>query len=220
MKLSKKIITKSSDLADRGYLLPRYDVEKVTRKTLEDPRWVQLGAGNIFRAFLAPHQQQLLNEGVVDTGIIVAEGYDTEIIETYKESLKNLGKNGVKVICYNFMPIFDWTRTEMFHPLPDGSTALFFDKEKITSINPQELVEMVEKESRGLTLPGWEPERLAKIKELFVAYEGFTDDKLRENFHYFIDAIMPTCEEYDIKMAIHPDDPPFSIFGLPRLANS
>ncbi len=81
MKLSKKIITKSSDLADRGYLLPRYDVEKVTRKTLEDPRWVQLGAGNIFRAFLAPHQQQLLNEGVVDTGIIVAEGYDTEIID-------------------------------------------------------------------------------------------------------------------------------------------
>ncbi len=81
MKLSKKIITKSSDLADRGYLLPRYDVEKVTRKTLEDPRWVQLGAGNIFRAFLAPHQQQLLNEGVVDTGIIVAEGYDTEMID-------------------------------------------------------------------------------------------------------------------------------------------
>ena len=81
MKLSKKIITKSSDLADRGYLLPRYDVDKVTRKTLEDPRWVQLGAGNIFRAFLAPHQQQLLNEGVVDTGIIVAEGYDTEIID-------------------------------------------------------------------------------------------------------------------------------------------
>lgn len=77
----QKIITKSSDLADRGYLLPRYDVEKVTRKTLEDPRWVQLGAGNIFRAFLAPHQQQLLNEGVVDTGIIVAEGYDTEIID-------------------------------------------------------------------------------------------------------------------------------------------
>lgn len=77
----QKIITKSSDLADRGYLLPRYDVEKVTRKTLEDPRWVQLGAGNIFRAFLAPHQQQLLNEGVVDTGIIVAEGYDTEMID-------------------------------------------------------------------------------------------------------------------------------------------
>ena len=77
----QKIITKSSDLADRGYLLPRYDVEKVTRKTLEEPRWVQLGAGNIFRAFLAPHQQQLLNEGVVDTGIIVAEGYDTEIID-------------------------------------------------------------------------------------------------------------------------------------------
>lgn len=141
-------------------------------------------------------------------------------IETYKECLKNLGKNGVKVVCYNFMPIFDWTRTDMFHPLADGSTALFFDKEKILSLDPQELVDMVEKESNGLTLPGWEPERLARIKELFAAYEGFTDDRLRENFKYFIDAIIPTCEEYDIKMAIHPDDPPFSIFGLPRLVNN
>lgn len=141
-------------------------------------------------------------------------------IDTYKESLKNLGKNGVKVVCYNFMPIFDWTRTDMFHPLEDGSTALFFDKAKIMSIEPQELVDMVEKESQGLTLPGWEPERLSRIKDLFVAYEGFTDDKLRENFKYFMDAIIPVCEEYDIKMAIHPDDPPFPIFGLPRLVNN
>ncbi|MCB5955172.1 mannonate dehydratase [Enterococcus sp. CWB-B31] len=141
-------------------------------------------------------------------------------IETYKECLKNLGKNGVKVVCYNFMPIFDWTRTDMFHPLPDGSTSLFFEKEKIMSLDPQELVNMMEKESNGLTLPGWEPERLAHIKDLFTAYDGFTDDKLRENFKYFMDAIIPTCEEYDIKMAIHPDDPPFSIFGLPRLVNT
>lgn len=141
-------------------------------------------------------------------------------IETYKECLKNLGKNGVKVVCYNFMPIFDWTRTDMFHPLEDGSTALYFDKEKIMSLDPQELVDMVEKESNGLTLPGWEPERLARIKELFKAYEGFDDDRLRENFAYFMNAIIPTCEEYDIKMAIHPDDPPFSIFGLPRLVNT
>lgn len=148
-------------------------------------------------------------------------GLDTrdEYIETYKATLKNLAKNGVKVVCYNFMPIFDWTRTDMFHPLSDGSTALFFDKAKILSIDPQELVDMVEKESHGLTLPGWEPERLARIKDLFVAYQGFDDDRLRENFKYFIDAIIPTCEEFDIKMAIHPDDPPFSIFGLPRLVN-
>lgn len=151
----------------------------------------------------------------IKLGLSTRDGY----IDTYKETLKNLAKHGVKVVCYNFMPIFDWTRTDMFHPLPDGSTALFFDKAKIMSINPQELVDMVEKESHGLTLPGWELERLARIKDLFVAYEGFDDDKLRENFKYFIDAIIPTCEEFDIKMAIHPDDPPFSIFGLPRLVN-
>ncbi|WP_270659801.1 mannonate dehydratase [Enterococcus thailandicus] len=141
-------------------------------------------------------------------------------IENYKKTLENLAKHGVKVVCYNFMPIFDWTRTDMFHPLEDGSTALFFDKSKILSINPQELVAMVEKESHGLTLPGWEPERLAKIKELFAAYDGFDDDQLRANFKYFMDAIIPTCEAFDIKMAIHPDDPPFSIFGLPRLVNN
>lgn len=141
-------------------------------------------------------------------------------IETYKTCLKNLAANGVKVVCYNFMPIFDWTRTDMFHPLADGSTALFFDKEKIINADPQELVDMVEKESNGLTLPGWEPERLARIKELFQAYEGFDEERLRENFKYFMDAIIPTCEEYDIKMAIHPDDPPFPIFGLPRLVNN
>ncbi|MBP1042508.1 mannonate dehydratase [Vagococcus sp. BWB3-3] len=141
-------------------------------------------------------------------------------IKVYQESLKNLGKNGVKVVCYNFMPIFDWTRTEMFHPLEDGSTALFFGKGKIMAINPQELVEMVAEESQGLTLPGWEPERLKGIKALFQAYDGMTEERLRENFRYFIDAIIPTCEAFDIKMAIHPDDPPFSIFGLPRLVNN
>lgn len=143
-----------------------------------------------------------------------------QYIETYKETLINLAKHGVKVVCYNFMPIFDWTRTDMFHPLSDGSTALFFDKAKIMAIDPQELVALVEKESNGLTLPGWEPERLARIKDLFVAYEGFDEKRLRANFKYFMDAIIPTCEAYDIKMAIHPDDPPFSIFGLPRLVNN
>ena len=142
------------------------------------------------------------------------------LIETYKACLKNLAKNGVKVVCYNFMPVFDWTRTDMFHPLPDGSTALFFEREKIINLTPQEMVELVEKESHGLTLPGWEPDRMSRIKELFQAYEGFTEEKLRENFKYFIDAIIPTCEAYDIKMAIHPDDPPFEIFGLPRLVNN
>lgn len=143
-----------------------------------------------------------------------------QYIQNYIETLTNLAEVGVKVVCYNFMPVFDWTRTELFHQLEDGSTALYMDKDKILSLDPQELIEMFEGGSQGLTLPGWEPERMAKIKELFQAYDGITEDRLRENFKYFIDAIMPTCEKYDIKMAIHPDDPPFPIFGLPRLVNN
>lgn len=149
-------------------------------------------------------------------------GYPTrdKYIENYKQTLINLAKYGVKVVCYNFMPVFDWTRTDMFHELPDGSTALFFERNKIMEIEPQELVRMVSEESQELTLPGWEPERLSKIKDLFKAYEGFDSEDLRNNFKYFIDAIIPTCEEHDIKMAIHPDDPPFPIFNLPRLVNN
>lgn len=141
-------------------------------------------------------------------------------IDIYKDTLKNLAKYGVKVVCYNFMPIFDWTRTDLFHPLEDGSTAMFFEKEKIVSATPQELIDMMQKENKEFTMPGWEPERLSKIKELFTLYEGIDDTKLLENFKYFIDSIIPVCEEFDIKMAIHPDDPPFSIFGLPRLVNN
>lgn len=141
-------------------------------------------------------------------------------IENYKQTLVNLSKYGVKVVCYNFMPIFDWTRTEMFHPLEDGSTSLHFDKKKILSLEPQELIAIFESDANGLTLPGWEPERMARIKDLFKAYDGFKEEDLRESFRYFIDSIIPICEEYDIKMAIHPDDPPFEIFDLPRLVNN
>ena len=143
-----------------------------------------------------------------------------EHIANYITTLENLAAAGVKVVCYNFMPVFDWTRTELFRPLADGSTAMYMDKAQIIDTDPQQLISMFEKGSKGLTLPGWEPERMAKIKELFVAYEGITGDELRANFKYFIDAIIPTCEKHDIKMAIHPDDPPFEIFNLPRLVNN
>ncbi|MBF6978536.1 mannonate dehydratase [Aerococcaceae bacterium zg-BR22] len=143
-----------------------------------------------------------------------------EYIDNYKETLINLAKHGVKVVCYNFMPIFDWTRSDLFHPLEDGSTALYFEKDKIMSFEPTELLSIFNNNTTNFTLPGWEPERMNRIKELFEAYENITEDKLRENFKYFIDAIVPVCEKWDIKMAIHPDDPPFSIFGLPRLVNN
>ncbi|MDD6401524.1 MAG: mannonate dehydratase [Lachnospiraceae bacterium] len=137
-------------------------------------------------------------------------------IENYKKTLYNLKEFGVKVVCYNFMPVFDWTRTDLYHPLPDGSTALYYEKDKIKQ-DPMEMAEYILNNTKGYTMPGWEPERMAKLKTLFEQYEGVTKEKLWDNLKYFLEALMPVCHECGIKMAIHPDDPPWDIFGLPRL---
>lgn len=140
-------------------------------------------------------------------------------IENYKETIRNLAAYGIEVICYNFMPIFDWIKTDLDYRLADGSSTMAFEKAGIDK-DPEEIVKEVEESSSGYTLPGWEPERLAHVKELFAAYKDVDDDKLRENFAYFLKAIIPTCEEVGIKMAVHPDDPPYSIFGLPRIVKN
>ena len=137
-------------------------------------------------------------------------------IENYKQTLRNLAKFGVKVVCYNFMPVFDWTRTDLFHPLPDGSTALYYEKSRIKQ-DPEEMAQYILENCKGYTMPGWEPERLANLKELFALYKDTDKEALWANLKYFLEALMPTCHECDIKMAIHPDDPPWDIFGLPRL---
>lgn len=137
-------------------------------------------------------------------------------IENYKQTLRNLAKFGVKVVCYNFMPVFDWTRTDLFHPMLDGSTALYYEKDKIID-DPQAMATYILKTSKGYTMPGWEPERMARLNELFAAYKPVDKTKLWNNLKYFLEAIMPVCHQCDIKMAIHPDDPPWDIFGLPRL---
>lgn len=141
-------------------------------------------------------------------------------IKNYIKTIKNLEKAGIKVICYNFMPIFDWTRSDLAKELPDGSNALSYDQRIIGQIKDvQGFVDNIRAESNDFEMPGWEPERLETIQELFHLYEGVTSDKLFDNLKYFLEAIMPTCEECDIKMAIHPDDPPWDIFGIPRIAN-
>lgn len=137
-------------------------------------------------------------------------------IENYKETIKNLAAYGIKVICYNFMPIFDWVRTDLHYMLADGSTDLAF-QHKIVEGSPDDIIKSVQKNSNGFILPGWEPERLAEVKKLFKAYENVDENKLAENMEYFLKAIMPTCEKYDVKMAMHPDDPPRPLFGLPRI---
>ena len=141
-------------------------------------------------------------------------------IENYCENIRRLGKAGVKCICYNFMPVFDWTRTELARVRPDGSTVLAYNQKAVDAIDPTKMFDSIAGEMNGTVMPGWEPERMAKIKDLFKMYEGTTEDLLFERLKYFLDAIMPVCDKYDINMAIHPDDPAWSVFGLPRIINS
>ncbi|AKG74978.1 mannonate dehydratase [Salinicoccus halodurans] len=141
-----------------------------------------------------------------------------EYIENYKISLRNVAKAGAKVVCFNFMPVFDWTRTDLYKELEDGSTALFYEKSKVDNMDPNELISQTT--SSGYTMPGWEPERLKMITESFKAYESVDEEQLWNNLEYFLHEILPIAEEEDIKMAIHPDDPPWSVFNLPRIINS
>ncbi len=139
-------------------------------------------------------------------------------IEHYAETLRNLAKFGVKVVCYNFMPVFDWTRTELFRKMEDGSTALYYEKDRVRGdyrAMAQYILDFTEQ--YGMSFPGWEPERMAQLDGLFRAYAGVDHEKLWGNLQYFLEALMPVCRETGIKMAIHMDDPPWDIFGLPRL---
>lgn len=140
-----------------------------------------------------------------------------EYIQNYIETLENLGKNDIHLVCYNFMPVFDWTRSELARVRKDGSTVLAYNQDTIDKINPQDMFNSITSDSNGFVMPGWEPERLAKLKELFAAYKDVDSEKLFNNLVYFLKAIRPVCEKYDIKMAIHPDDPSWPIFGLPRI---
>ncbi|OPJ59364.1 mannonate dehydratase [Clostridium chromiireducens] len=138
-------------------------------------------------------------------------------IANYITTLERLGQEGIDVVCYNFMPVFDWTRSDLAKVRPDGSTVLSYDQELVDKINPENLLSSMDSKSNGFMLPGWEPERMARIKELFEMYKDVDNEKLFSNLKYFLEAIMPTCEKYNIKMAIHPDDPAWPVFGLPRI---
>ena len=133
-------------------------------------------------------------------------------IENYKTSIRRLGAEGVKVICYNFMPVFDWTRSQLDHVLEDGSTTLVYFKEHVGKMNPL---------SGELSLPGWDASYTKEsIRHLFAEYEKVDEEALWSNLAYFLNEIIPVAEEAGVKMAIHPDDPPWSIFGLPRIITS
>ena len=177
------------------------------------------------------------------------------LIENYKKSLINLGKAGVKTVCYNFMPVIDWIRTDLEHLWEDGTSSLYFDKirfayfdclilqraeaEKdytvnelkqmyeldkvITDAEKEELVDTIIVKTQGFVngnIKNGDKTPVDTFHHLLAPYKGIDRDALRENLRYFLQAIMPVCDEYGINMCIHPDDPPFPVLGLPRIVTS
>lgn len=178
-----------------------------------------------------------------------------ELIEKYKISLANLGRAGVHTICYNFMPVLDWARTDLAHPNPDGTSSLYFShaefayfdceilkrkgaeqdytaatldlvkemKEKFTPEDEHRLVENIIVKTQGFVngnITEDDENPVAIFRSLLHLYDGITPEKLRENMKYFLEAIMPVCDEWDMRMCVHPDDPPLQILGLPRIVTN
>lgn len=175
-----------------------------------------------------------------------------EQIEIYKQSMRNLAAEGVKTICYNFMPILDWARTDLEYPNPDGTSNLYFNraefayfdihilkrenaekdwtdsdlarveelKSKMTPEGERRLIDNIIIKTQGFVSGNFSESDYApveKFRSMLKLYEGIDKNQLRENMKYFLEAIMPVCEETDIKMCVHPDDPPMPVFGLPRI---
>ena len=176
-----------------------------------------------------------------------------DLIEKYKESLRNLGKAGVKTICYNFMPVLDWARTDLEYPNPDGTSNLYFNRAEFAYFDihilkrdgaekdydpetlrrmredvaplmdkdaEKRLVENIIVKTQGFVngnISEDDLEPVNKFRSLLELYSGIDADQLRANMAYFLNAIMPVCDEYGIDMCVHPDDPPMPILGLPRI---
>ena len=133
------------------------------------------------------------------------------LIANFQQNIRNCAAAGVKVICYNFMPVFDWTRTEMARQLPDGSLTLAFDAQAVARIDPE----------MGIALPGWDASyKPEALKSLLDEYRSVSEEILWGNLEYFLKAIVPVAEAAGIRMAMHPDDPPRPIFGLPRIVKN
>lgn len=129
------------------------------------------------------------------------------LIQNYAQTILNLGKVSVKCICYNFMPVFDWLRTNLHTPRADGSNALSYCHEELMGLDPHDL-----------HLPGWDESYTQdELETLLSAYKDMTHEQLFDNMVYFLNGIMPACDAAGINMAIHPDDPPWDMFGLPRI---
>lgn len=145
----------------------------------------------------------------VPEDIKLGTGKAPRMIENYCENVRRLAKAGVKCICYNFMPVFDWLRSELEHAQPDGANALAYDDAAVRAMDPLK---------GDLSLPGWDASYTkAELKDLLTAYAALGEEGLWKNLETFLKAVIPVAKEVGVNMAIHPDDPPWSMFGLPRI---
>lgn len=175
-------------------------------------------------------------------------GQFEQYIENYQKSIENLGACGIDTVCYNFMPVLDWTRTDLDYQVPDGSKALRFDVNELAAFElfilkrPGALddYDNVQREKAKSVYEGMDDHRKAKLTQNIIAglpgaeegyslnqfqsvldtYKDIGDAELRENLYQFVKAISPVAEASGVFLAIHPDDPPFPIFGLPRVLST
>jgi mannonate dehydratase len=138
-------------------------------------------------------------------------------IANYNETIKNLSIVGVKCLCYNFMPVLDWARSDLDFELDDKSTAMAYKHTDVVSMNPGSIAETMLNDSHGYSLPGWEPERMGQMANDIQFYKNVSREQYWDNLKYFLDSVIPYAEQYDVKMGIHPDDPPWDLYGLPKL---
>ena len=133
----------------------------------------------------------------------------SKLIQNYAENIRRLSRAGVKCICYNFMPVFDWLRSELEHQNSDGSNSLAYNEETVLALDP---------EKTELSLPGWDESYTRdELKRLVAIYKNIGEEGLWQNLEKFLKVIIPVAKECHVNMAIHPDDPPWGIFGLPRI---
>jgi len=131
------------------------------------------------------------------------------LIDDYAESIRSIGAAGVRVLCYNFMPVFDWMRTDLAKRLPDGSLTLAYDHAALAGFDLS---------VGSHSLPGWaHAYSRDELASLLAAYRGITHEQMWEHLGYFLERVIPVAEECGVVMALHPDDPPWPIFDLPRI---
>ncbi len=155
-------------------------------------------------------EMEVIESVPVHEDIKMGCGRRDEYIANYAENIRILARHGVRCVCYNFMPVFDWLRTDMHRVNADGSNSLAYSAEDFARVDPD-----------NLHLPGWDESYTpSQLKGLLEAYRGISREKLFENLVYFLERIIPVCDETGVKMAIHPDDPPWNVFGIPRTVSS